>query len=112
MVKNTSAEINGDTSAVWEKHVPVPDKPEGFTVRTTYPSNPDGVEVMLERWLADSEEQRHGPQDLQLGVRAGLRRHRLRPRRLPAAPAQRSLQRQRQAVDPVPLQPRALLPGP
>jgi quercetin dioxygenase-like cupin family protein len=44
---------------VWENHVTVPDTPEGFTVRTTYPTNPNGVEVMLERWKAGTEEPPH-----------------------------------------------------
>ena len=48
-----------DTSAVWHNHVTVPDTPEGFTVRTTYPSNTDGCEVMLERWQAGSAEPPH-----------------------------------------------------
>lgn len=52
-------EVTGDTSAVWGNHVSVPDTPEGFTVRTTFPSNPDGAEVMLERWEAGSEEPPH-----------------------------------------------------
>ena len=52
-------EVTGDTSAVWRNHVTVPDTPEGFTVRSTYPNNPDGVEVMLERWDAGSEEPPH-----------------------------------------------------
>src|SRR5262245_65743992 len=53
--KNVTSEI----SAVWGHHVTVPDTPEGFTVRTTYPTNPDGVEVMLERWEAGTEEPPH-----------------------------------------------------
>ena len=52
-------EVTGDTSAVWKNHVSVPDTPEGFTLRTTVPSNPDGVEVMLERWEAGSKEPPH-----------------------------------------------------
>jgi quercetin dioxygenase-like cupin family protein len=52
-------EVTGETSAVWENHVSVADTPEGFTVRTTCPENPDGVEVMLERWEAGSEEPPH-----------------------------------------------------
>jgi len=52
-------EVTGDTSAIWENHVSVPDTPEGFTVRTTFPANPDGAEVMLERWEAGSEEPPH-----------------------------------------------------
>ena len=50
---------NSDTSAVWNNHVPVPDTPQGFTVRTAYPGNADGVEVMLERWDAGTEEPPH-----------------------------------------------------
>ena len=52
-------EVTAETSAVWDNHISVPDTPEGFTVRTTYPSNPDGVEVMLERWQAGSSEPPH-----------------------------------------------------
>jgi len=52
-------EVTGDTSAIWENHVSVPETPEGFTVRTTFPANPDGAEVMLERWEAGSEEPPH-----------------------------------------------------
>lgn len=47
------------TSAIWRDHVAVPGTPEGFTVRTTYPTNPDGVEVMLERWEPGTEEPPH-----------------------------------------------------
>lgn len=59
MVSDTSKEVTGDTSAVWNNHVSVPDTPEGFTVRTAFPSNPDGAEVMLERWQAGSAEPPH-----------------------------------------------------
>lgn len=59
MSDNTSKEVNGNTSAVWGNHVSVPDTPAGFTVRTTYPANPDGAEVMLERWEAGAEEPPH-----------------------------------------------------
>ncbi len=52
-------EVTAETSAVWDNHISVPDTPEGFTVRTTYPANPDGAEVMLERWLAGSCEPPH-----------------------------------------------------
>lgn len=47
------------SSSVWKHHKQVADTPEGFTVRTTYPQNPDGVEVMLERWQAGSSEPPH-----------------------------------------------------
>lgn len=46
-------------SAVWQNHVAVPGTPEGFTVRTTFPGNPDGAEVMLERWEPGSAEPPH-----------------------------------------------------
>ena len=53
------SDMNAASSAVWENHVTVPDTPEGFTVRTTVPANPDGVEVMLEQWQPGSEEPPH-----------------------------------------------------
>lgn len=52
-------EINAESSYIWKNHVSVPDTPEGFTVRTTYPANTEGVEVMLERWEAGSAEPPH-----------------------------------------------------
>ena len=57
-MSNTN-EVDGNTSAVWENHITVPETPKGFTVRTTYPNNPNGAEVMLERWEAGSEEPPH-----------------------------------------------------
>jgi quercetin dioxygenase-like cupin family protein len=54
-----STPVTPETSAIWQHHVSVPDTPAGFTVRTTYPDNPDGVEVMLERWEAGSAEPPH-----------------------------------------------------
>lgn len=59
MTDDVTKEVTGETSAVWQNHVSVPDTPEGFTVRTTYPENPEGAEVMLERWQAGSEEPPH-----------------------------------------------------
>ncbi len=52
-------DVTSATSDVWSNHVPVPGTPEGFTARTTYPTNPDGVEVTLERWRAGTEEPPH-----------------------------------------------------
>lgn len=46
-------------TTIWDHHVPVPGTPDGFTLRTTYPGNPDGVEVMLERWEAGTAEPPH-----------------------------------------------------
>ena len=59
MSGDSTKEVTGDTSAVWKNHVSVPDTPKGFTVRTSYPNNPDGAEVMLERWEAGTEEPPH-----------------------------------------------------
>lgn len=56
---STNMEITSDTSKIWDNHISVPDTPEGFTVRTTYPTNPNGAEVMLERWEAGSAEPPH-----------------------------------------------------
>jgi len=56
---STNNTVTSDTSKIWDNHVAVPDTPEGFTLRTTYPSNPDGAEVMLERWEAGSAEPPH-----------------------------------------------------
>jgi quercetin dioxygenase-like cupin family protein len=58
-VDETTEDVTSATSEVWSNHVPAPGTPEGFTVRTTYPTNSDGVEVMLERWQAGTEEPPH-----------------------------------------------------
>jgi len=59
MTDQTAKEVDATTTAIWDNHVTAPDTPEGFTLRTTYPTNPNGVEVMLERWLAGTEEPPH-----------------------------------------------------
>ena len=56
---DAALDVTSATSNVWTNHIPVPGTPEGFTARTTYPTNPDGVEVMLERWRAGTEEPPH-----------------------------------------------------
>ena len=56
---NKGTAMTSETSAIWDNHVAVPDTPNGFTLRTTFPANPDGVEVMLEQWDAGSEEPLH-----------------------------------------------------
>jgi len=58
-VDEATQDVTSATSEVWSNHVPVPGTPGGFTARTTYPTNPDGVEVMLERWQAGTSEPRH-----------------------------------------------------
>ena len=52
-------DVDSSTSAIWKNHVTPADMPAGFSVRTTYPTNPDGVEVMLEQWRAGTEEPPH-----------------------------------------------------
>jgi hypothetical protein len=59
LVGDATQNVNSATSDVWGNHVPDPEAPDGFTVRTTFPTNPDGVEVMLERWQAGTEEPPH-----------------------------------------------------
>ena len=59
MSKDAIKESTSEPSAIWKNHVSVPDTPKGFTVRTTYPTNPDGADVMLERWEAGTEEPPH-----------------------------------------------------
>ena len=44
-VDDATQDVTSATSEVWSNHIPAPGTPEGFTVRTTYPTNPDGVEV-------------------------------------------------------------------
>jgi quercetin dioxygenase-like cupin family protein len=56
---DASRDVTSASSAVWTRHVPAPATPEGFTVRTAYPTNPDGAEMMLERWEPGTEEPRH-----------------------------------------------------
>ncbi len=51
--------MSSATSGVWKHHVTAPDTPPGFTLRTTVPGNPNGVEVMLEQWEAGSAEPPH-----------------------------------------------------
>ena len=59
-VKNDemSEAVTSMNSEVWSGLIPDPGSP-GFSVRTTYPTNADGVEVMLERWDAGTEEPPH-----------------------------------------------------
>ncbi|MCB1734888.1 MAG: cupin domain-containing protein [Gammaproteobacteria bacterium] len=59
MSTNKTLDQNSDNSAIWNNHISVPNTPDGFTVRTTHPTNANGVEVMLERWEAGSEEPIH-----------------------------------------------------
>lgn len=59
MSQSPNDDLTSETSAVWSNHVPMPGTPEGFTLRTTFPANPDGVEVMLERWEAGTAEPPH-----------------------------------------------------
>jgi quercetin dioxygenase-like cupin family protein len=49
---------SSSVSDVWSKLLDDAASP-GFSLRTTYPTNPDGVEVMLERWAAGTSEPPH-----------------------------------------------------
>lgn len=51
--------VTSANSHVWDNHVHPDGTPEGFTCRTTYPTNKDGAEVFLEQWEAGSEEPAH-----------------------------------------------------
>ena len=48
-----------NVSKVWSEHFKAPGNPPGFTLRTTVPGNPDGVEVMLEQWEPGTSEPPH-----------------------------------------------------
>lgn len=54
-----SNEVTSETTNIWKYHISVPETPDGFTVRTTFPTNSDGADVMLERWEAGSAEPPH-----------------------------------------------------
>ncbi len=41
-------EVTSKTSVVWDNYISVPDTLNGFTLRTTFPTDPVGVEVKLE----------------------------------------------------------------
>lgn len=56
---DTNLDVTSETTAIWRNFKTAPGTPEGFTLRTTVPGNPDGVEVMLERWEAGTEEPPH-----------------------------------------------------
>ncbi len=50
--------LTSATSAIWRDHAAIPETP-GLSIRTTCPTNPDGVEVMLEQWQAGTSEPPH-----------------------------------------------------
>ena len=50
--------MKAEQSAVWKDHEAVPETP-GLQIRTTYPKNDAGVEVMLEQWDAGTSEPPH-----------------------------------------------------
>ena len=58
-VDDETQDVTSATSEVWSNLVPVAGTPEGFTARTTYPTNPDGVEVTLEHWQPGTAEPPH-----------------------------------------------------
>lgn len=46
-------------TSIWQHHAPVPNTPAGFTMRSTFPQDPNGVTVMLEQWKAGTAEPPH-----------------------------------------------------
>jgi len=52
-------EVTSKTSVVWDNHISVPDTLNGFTLRTTFPTDLVGVEVKLEKWKAGVKEPPH-----------------------------------------------------
>ncbi|MGL4601594.1 MAG: cupin domain-containing protein [Plesiomonas sp.] len=55
----TDKKLTSKTSNVWTNHVSDVNAPDGFTFRSTYPTNPNGVEVMLEQWDSGVHEEPH-----------------------------------------------------
>src|ERR1700689_3007315 len=53
--------VEGNSSSISDVWIDLVDAvtPPGLSLRTTNPTNPDGVEVMLERWDAGTEEPPH-----------------------------------------------------
>jgi quercetin dioxygenase-like cupin family protein len=56
--EETMQSTSDGSSEVWSDFVSDAGNP-GFSLRTTYPTNPEGVEVMLERWDAGTDEPPH-----------------------------------------------------
>jgi quercetin dioxygenase-like cupin family protein len=57
-IDDRSEDVSSANSGVWSGLVPDPGSP-GFSVRGTYPSSAEGVEVMLEHWDAGTGEPPH-----------------------------------------------------
>ena len=57
-MSSSPTSLTSATSAIWRNHAAIPDTP-GLSLRTTFPNNPDGVEVMLEQWQAGTSEPPH-----------------------------------------------------
>ena len=57
-IDKSAKDVSSANSEVWSGLIAAPGSP-GFSVRATYPTNPDGVEVMLEHWDAGTEEPPH-----------------------------------------------------
>jgi quercetin dioxygenase-like cupin family protein len=57
-IDDTTHDKGFQGSDVWSKFVADHNSP-GFSLRTTFPTNPEGVEVMLETWEAGTDEPPH-----------------------------------------------------
>ena len=44
---DSNKEVTAETSAIWGNHITVPGTPAGFTVRTTFPTNPTSLQQTL-----------------------------------------------------------------
>ncbi|MBV7296962.1 cupin domain-containing protein [Enterovibrio paralichthyis] len=55
----TTIRATMQTSDVWNHLKTEDDLPEGFTFRGTLPTDPDGIETMLEAWNAGTSEPPH-----------------------------------------------------
>ncbi len=56
LLAESTKEVNSSNSAVWQNHVSIPDTPEGFTLRTTYPANPDANKAHPYLWRHETGE--------------------------------------------------------
>jgi mannose-6-phosphate isomerase-like protein (cupin superfamily) len=56
---NHKLEVTTATSDVWQKLVTPEGEPAGFRMRGTLPTDPDGVELLMEHWDAGMTEPPH-----------------------------------------------------
>ncbi|GLS92016.1 hypothetical protein GCM10007916_30860 [Psychromonas marina] len=59
MSEDDSLERNSENSDIWKNYAFDPPGQENFSLRTTYPEDPDGVEVLMEIWKGGATEPAH-----------------------------------------------------